>query len=121
MPDDATLTALLIRIDGVANAPMTAYQRDIRAQGLLAEAGVTVPDIVRAMRRRDLSWNARKAQECGVDVDTWLQAARIVNQSSRESLCDLLERIHQMEAAVSMLRAGYIAGRDVHGRLVWSH
>jgi len=44
-----------------------------------------------------------------------------VKQSPGETLGDLLERIHQMEAVVNMLRAGYIAGRDAHGRLVWSH
>lgn len=121
MADDATLTALLTRLDGIANAPLTAYQREIRAEGVLAEAGVTVSQIVGAMRRPTLPWNQRKAQECGVDIDTWLQAARVVNQSANESLCDLIERIHQMEVAANMLRAGYIAGRDVHGRLVWSH
>jgi len=121
MPDDAILTELLTRLDGIANAPLTALQREVRAQGLLAESGVTVSDIVRAMRRHNLHWNVRKARECGVAVDMWLEAARIVNQSPRESLLDLLDRIHQMEAAVHMLRAGYIAGRDAHGRLVWSH
>lgn len=121
MADDATLTEILTRLDGIANAPLTAYQREMRAQGLLAEAGVTVSDIVKALLSYRLTWNRRKADECGVPLDTWLQAARIVKQSPGESLCDLLDRIHQMEAAVTMLRAGYIAGRDAHGRLVWSH
>ena len=121
MSEDATLTELLTRLDAIANAPLTGLQREVRAQGLLAESGLTVSDVVRAMRRHNLPWNVRKALECGVEVDTWLEAARIVNQSPRESLTDLLDRIHQMEAAVHMLRAGYIAGRDAHGRLVWSH
>jgi antitoxin component of RelBE/YafQ-DinJ toxin-antitoxin module len=121
MLDDGLLSSVLSQLDGIANAPMTAHQREMRAQGLLAEAGVTVSDIVKAMLTYRLAWNQRKAQECGVPVDTWLQAARIVKQSPGESLGDLLQRIHQMEAVVNMLRAGYIPGRDAHGRLVWSH
>jgi hypothetical protein len=121
MGDDGLLTSVLTELDGIANAPLTAQQREMRAQGLLAEAGVTVSDVVKGMLTFRLEWNQRKAQELGVDVDTWLQAARIVKQSPGESLCDLLERIHQMESVVEMLRAGYIPGRDAHGRLVWSH
>jgi hypothetical protein len=120
MLNEPAMSELLSRLDGIANAPMTAHQREIRAQGLLAEAGVNVSDIVKAMLTYRLEWNRQKADESGVDVDTWLQAARIVKQSPGESLCDLLDRIHQMEVVVSMLRAGYIPGRDVHGRLVWS-
>jgi len=121
MLNDEAMSQVLSQLDGIANAPMTAYQREMRAQGILAEAGVTVEDIVKAMLTYRLAWNQRKAQECGVDVDTWLQAARIVKQSPGECLPDLLERIHQMEAVVTMLRAGYIPGQDAHGRLVWSH
>lgn len=120
MPNDDALTSLLAELDSVANAPMTAAQRETRAQQLLAESGVTVAQLVKAMLRYNLPWNRRKAEELGVSCDTWLEAARIVNQSPRESLRDLLERIHQMEAAVAMLRAGYISGRDALGRLVWS-
>lgn len=121
MLDDGLLSAVLSQLDGIANAPMTAHQREMRAQGLLAEAGISVSDVVRGMLTYRLAWNHRKARECGVPVDTWLQAARIVKQSPGESLGDLLDRIHQMEAVVNMLRAGYIAGRDAHGRLIWSH
>ena len=121
MLNDEAMSQVLSRLDGIANAPLTAYQREMRAQGILAEAGVTVADIVKAMLTYRLAWNQRKAQDCGVDVDTWLQAARIVKQSPGECLPDLLERIHQMEAVVTMLRAGYIPGQDAHGRLVWSH
>src|SRR3972149_590536 len=98
MADDLTLTYLLTQLDGIANSAMTAHQRDLRAQGLLAEAGTTVPDIVRGMLRHTLAWNQSKAEEYGVSVDTWLQAARIVKQSPGETLGDLLERIHQMKA-----------------------
>jgi len=121
MLNDEAMSQVLSRLDGIANAPLTAYQREMRAQGILAEAGVTVADIVKAMLTYRLAWNERKAQECGVDVDTWLQAARIVKQTPGECLGDLIERIHQMEAVVTMLRAGYIPGQDAHGRLVWSH
>ena len=121
MLNDSAMSDVLAQLDGIANAPLTGYQREIRAQGVLAEAGVTIPEVVKAMLTYRLSWNQRKAQECGVDVDTWLQAVRIAKQSQGECLGDLLERIHQMEAVVAMLRAGYIPGQDAHGRLVWSH
>ena len=121
MLSGSAMSDVLSQLDGIANAPMTAYQREMRAQGVLAEAGVTIQEIVKAMLTYRLSWNQRKAQEFAVDVDTWLQAVRIAKQSQGECLGDLLERIHQMEAIVHMLRAGYIPGRDAHGRLVWSH
>jgi hypothetical protein len=120
MLSQEALSEVLSQLDRIANAPLTAYQRELRAQGLLAESGVTVEQIVKAMRRHSLSWNQKKAAECGLPVDTWLEAAKIVNQSPGQSLCDLLDRIHQMEAVAAMLRAGYIPGRDAHGRLVWS-
>jgi len=120
MLSEEALSELLSQLDGVANAPLTAYQREMRAQGLLLEAGVSVAQVAKAMLRYSLPWNQKKAADCGLSVDTWLEAARIVNQSPGESLCDLLERIHQMEAVAAMLRAGYVAGRDAHGRLVWS-
>ena len=120
MLDDSALTDLLTRLDGIANAPMTAMQRETRAQQILAESGASVGQLVKAMRRYNLTWNRRKAEELDVTCDTWLQAARIVNQAPGESLGDMLERIHQMEAVVAMLRAGYICGRDAYGRLVWS-
>jgi len=120
MLSEEALSELLSQLDGVANAPLTSYQRELRAQGLLAESGVTVAQIVKAVQRYSLPWNQKKAAECGLPVDTWLEAARIVNQSPGHSLCDLLDRIHQMEAVAAMLRAGYVSGRDAHGRLVWS-
>jgi hypothetical protein len=120
MMNEEALSELLSHLDAVANSPLTAYHRELRAQGLLAEAGVSVAHIVKAMHKYSLPWNQKKAEECGLPVDTWLEAARIVNQSPGESLCDLLDRIHQMEAVAAMLRAGYVSGRDAHGRLVWS-
>src|SRR5574341_971560 len=115
MLNDPAMSEVLAQLDGIANAPMTAYQREMRAQGVLAEAGVTIPEIVKAMLTYRLSWNQQKAQECGVEVDTWLKAARIAKQSQGECLGDLLDRIHQMEAIVAMLRSGYIPGQDAHG------
>jgi len=124
MLDDGLLCSVLSQLDGIANAPTTARQREMRAQGLIAEAGVTVSDIVKAMLTYRLAWNQRKARECCVDVDTWLQAARIVKQSPGESLGDLLLRIHQMEAVVNISSAvaradtcGYTSRRSAAGRL----
>jgi len=120
MIDNETLSRLLEELDGIANAPMTASQREMRAGPLLAESGVSVEDLTRALARRNLPWNQRKAAETGVAIETWQRAVRIVLQSPGSTLRDLLERIHQAEAVAQMLRSGYCAGRDAYGRLVWS-
>jgi len=120
MTDNEVLSLLLAELDGIANAPMTASQREMRAGPLLAESGVSVDELMRALARRNLRWNQRKAEECGVPIETWQRAVRIVLQSPGNTLRDLLERIHQAESAAQSLRAGYRAGRDAHGRLVWT-
>ena len=120
MTDNETLSLLLNELDGIANAPMTAYQREMRAAPLLAEATVSVDDIIRALARRNLPWNVRKAEETGVSIETWQRAVRIVLQSPGRSLRDLLEHIHQAAVVAEMLRNGYSAGRDAYGNLVWT-
>jgi hypothetical protein len=120
MSDNDMLSLLLSELDGIANAPMTASQREMRAGPLLAEAGITVDVLTRALARRNLSWNIRKAEECGVSIETWQRAVRIVLQSPGRTLRDLLDYIHQATSVAQMLRAGYCAGRDAYGRLVWS-
>ncbi len=120
MTDNETLSLLLDELDGIANAPMTASQREMRAAPLLAEAVVTIDDITRALARRNLPWNIRKAEECGVPIETWQRAVRIVLQAPGRTLRDLLEYIHQATSVAQELRAGYCAGRDAYGRLVWT-
>jgi hypothetical protein len=120
MGDNETLSLLLTELDSIANAPMTASQREMRAAPLLAEAAVTVDDLTRALARRNLPWNLRKAEECEVPIETWQRAVRIAMQSPGNSLRDLLDRLHQATSIAAMLRSGYCAGRDAYGRLVWS-
>ena len=120
MADDQTVTLLLRDLDAIANAPMTASQREMRAAPLLAESAVSVDDLTRALHRRSLGWNREKAEYASLPPEIWMRALRVVARPNCCTLRDLLELIHQAEAAASMLKAGYIAGRDAHGRLVWS-
>jgi hypothetical protein len=120
MTDNETLSLLLDELDGIANAPMTASQRERRAGSLLAEAAVTVDDISRALARRNLPWNIRKAEQCDVPIETWQRAIRIALQAPGKSLRDLLDQLHEAAVIAGMLKSGYCAGRDAYGRLVWS-
>jgi hypothetical protein len=120
MTDNETLSDLLDELDGIANAPMTSSQREVRASPLLAEAAITVDELMRAMARRNLPWNVRKAESAGVSIETWQRAVRIVMQAPGCTLRDLLERMNQAQSVAQMLGAGYCAGRDAYGRLVWS-
>jgi len=120
MFDNEVVSLLLSELDGIANAPMTASQREARAGPMLAEAGISVDDLTRALARRNLPWNQQKAEQAGVSIETWQRAVRIVLQSPGSTLRDLLERIHQAESAAELLRAGYCSGRDAYGRLVWT-
>src|SRR3972149_5867258 len=69
MIDNEVASLLLSELDGIANAPMTASQREVRAGPLLAESGVTVDDLTRALARRHLRWNQRKAEERGGTIE----------------------------------------------------
>ncbi|HSP53975.1 MAG TPA: hypothetical protein VLS25_00170 [Dehalococcoidia bacterium] len=120
MAYDETVTELLDQLDAIANAPMTASQREMRASPLLAGAGVTVSEVVAAMSRPDLRWTVDKARECKVTVETWLSAVQAVGASPTDSLSELLDRIHRAEAAAEMMKAGYWAAADAAGRLTWN-
>jgi hypothetical protein len=120
MTDNLTLSKLLDELDAIANAPMTVSQREVRAASMFAEAAVTLEDVTRAVTRRSLPWNVRKAEEAGVSIELWLRAVRISFESPGNSLRDLLDHIHQAAAIAEMLSAGYQAGRDAYGNLVWS-
>ena len=120
MAYDETVTELLDQLDAIANAPMTASQREMRASPLLAGAGVTVSEVVAAMSRPDLRWTVDKARECKLTVETWLAAVQAVGSSPTDSLTELLDRIHRAEAAAEMMKAGYWAAADAAGRLTWN-
>jgi hypothetical protein len=120
MADDETLTALLKQLDSIANAPMTAAQREMRAAPLLAAAKVAVTEMVAALGRADLQWTLDKALDCGVSVETWLAAVQAVGASPTDSLVELLDRIHRTESAAEMMKAGYWAAVDAAGRLTWN-
>jgi hypothetical protein len=120
MANDEALTELLDQLDAIANAPMTAEQREMRASPLVVGAGVTVSEIVVAMSRPDLRWTVDKARECKVSVETWLAAVQAVGASPSDSLPELLDRIHRTESAAEMMKAGYWAALDAAGRLTWN-
>jgi len=118
--DDDRISELLLELDGIANAPMTAQQRLQRAAPLLKLSGVDLKEITAALSRATLPWNRSKAQAYGLSVDTWLQALRISDVFTCQSVADLLDRVHRAEAAAPMLRAGYRPLRDADGRLGWA-
>lgn len=120
MAEDNALSEVLSQLDAIANAPLTGSQRELRAKPLLEAAGLTVGDLGRAIVRPELGWNRRKAEEYGVSPQTWLHAVRAVNLPASETLNDLLYRVHQAEAAVRMLGAGYAPAEDESGHLRWS-
>jgi hypothetical protein len=115
---EEAFTALLMRLEGIAKAPMTGPERQLRAK-FLVEAGLSPSDVARATARGDLPWNEAKASEYEVDVETWLQAVYVVDLPASTSLSDLLDRLHRTEAAVTLLKAGYSSGRNQVGLLVW--
>lgn len=118
MADDDTLTLLLTELDGIANAPMTAPQRQSRAAPLLPAAGVSVAEVIEALSREDLPWNRRKAAEYGLSVHGWLAAVSAVSATTTDSLLELLDRLHKIESAAQMIKAGYRPVTE-HGKLIW--
>ena len=120
MAEDNALSELLSQLDGIANAPLTGSQREARAKPLLDAAGLTVAELGRSVGRLDLDWNRRKAEEYDVSPQTWLHAVKAVGLPVAETLGDLLYRLHQAEAAVRMLRAGYSPAESEPGQLNWS-
>lgn len=119
MLDDTEMSALLTQLSSIAHSPMTARQRETRAAPVLAAAGATIDEVCKAVKLPELSWNQTRARTYGVTIETWLEAARIACDPPPQDLDSLLDRLHQAEAAVSMLKGGYTVGRDASGRLKW--
>ena len=119
MPEDQTLNGVLTELDAIANTPMTPAQREVRAAPVVAAAGIVLDDLTAALARRDLGWCARKAEDYDVSMDTRMLATKIALRTPCLSLGDLLDRIHQSEAAVQMLKAGYSQNVDEYGKLTW--
>jgi len=120
MAEKERLTEIITLLDGVANAPLTDSQRLQRAEPVLKMSGLSLQEIISALDSADLTWNSQKASEYGVNIDTWLEAQRVVRLPQSQSLSELISRIHQAEAAVAMLKAGYRAEVDPSGRINWS-
>jgi len=120
MAEDTALSELLSQLDAIANAPLTGSQREARAKPLLESAGLTVADVGLALARAELGWNRAKAKEYSVSPQTWLHAIRAVNVAASRTVNDLLYGIHQAEAAVRMLSAGYAPSEDQSGHLRWT-
>jgi hypothetical protein len=119
MIDDEQLTKILIELSGIAQAPMTAEQREMRATPVLTAAGVSVGDIVEALRRSDLPWNAGRASSHGITQEQWQQAIEMYCNPTPSSVPALLDVLHRIEAAAPMLKAGYHPVRGAAG-LNWS-
>lgn len=119
MVEKERLTEIMTLLDSVANAPLTDSQRLQRAEPVLKLSGLSLEEIASTLDSPDLPWNQRKAGEYGVDVNTWLEALGIVRLPQSPSLLELLSRVHQAEAAVAMLKAGYRAQVEPSGRINW--
>jgi hypothetical protein len=118
--DDDTYTVALAELDGIANAAMTHSQREMRAQPVLAQNGLSSSDICSALAGESLSWNRRKAAAYGVSVEDWLRALDVAGLENCDSLGELLGIIHRAESAAAMLRAGYKPMRGSGGALSWT-
>ena len=119
MIDDIAVSALLTELSSIANAAMTADQREKRAAPVLAAAGVTVADVMAALSQPHLTWNIGKAGAYGIDIVRFLEGMHIIC-TDIQTVPQLLDCIHRIEAAAAMLKAGYTATRDTTGKLAWS-
>lgn len=119
MADDQAITNLLTELDSIANAPMTAAQRQARAAPLPEAAGVSIAEVVEGLAREGLPWNGKKAAECGITLAKWREAKQVVGIPAADSLDELLDRIHRAESAAQMLKAGYQPSADASGELAW--
>jgi hypothetical protein len=79
-----------------------------------------VAEIAQALDRSDLGWNLEKAAEYDVSPQTWTHAVKAVGTHLAETVGDLLYRLHQAEAAVRMLKAGYTPQEGGDKSLKWS-
>jgi hypothetical protein len=110
----------LVELFSVANSAMTRSQRSQRAAPVLTAAGLTVADVIAAIRRTDLPWNLERARVMGVGADAWQQALQVAELDAVQDVGQLLDMLHRAEAAAAMLRAGYRPRRDASGRLSWA-
>jgi hypothetical protein len=106
--DPDLLSPLLTQLDGIARAPMTAQERELRAKSVLGDT-LEVGDVAGAMAREDLPWNAAKASEHGVPTKLWLRAVETADIPASASVDQLLERMHRADAMAEMIKAGYEA------------
>jgi hypothetical protein len=106
--DTDVLSVLLTQLDSIAKAPMTASERELRADSLLGE-NLDARYVASAMTRQDLAWNVAKAEEHRVTTDVWLHAVAAADIPASTSVGDLLERMHKADAIADMMRAGYEA------------
>lgn len=121
MADEATISAVLTELDGIANAPMTPEQRLTRAQAVPAAHGLSVSKLVTALGQADLPWNAAKAAELKITPELWQESLATAEVSAVAGLSELLDALHRAESAAIMLRAGYKAAKDDGGNLRWTH
>ena len=120
MTSPEAVSQLLAQLDAIANAPMMPDERVSKASPLFAAAGLAAAAVATAASSAHLPWNQRKAAEYGLPVATWLKAVEAVQLTASAGPGELLDRIHQAEAAAAMLKAGYTPGRDDSGRLTWA-
>lgn len=102
------LSPLLTQLDGIAKAPMTAQERELRAKSVLGES-VDARYLASAMVRNDLDWNAAKASEHSVPAEVWLQALAAADIPASTSIGQLLERMHRADSIADIMRAGHRA------------
>jgi hypothetical protein len=120
LADDDIYSRTLAELDSIANAAMTAYEREMRAGPVLTQAGLSAADVCSALAGANLGWNERKASAFGVSPDQWLMALGVAGIGECDSLGKLLGVIHRAESAAAMLRAGYKPDRDGAGHLTWA-
>ena len=116
--DTAGFSAMLVQLDRIARAPMTATERELRAKSVLGTSA-EVSALAAATADVDLPWNVDKASEHGIAPHIWLRAAEVVGLPGSTSLGELLDRMHRADASAKMLKAGYVAGIDPLGARTW--
>jgi hypothetical protein len=116
--DTEALSALLVQLDRIAKAPMTGQERELRAKSLLG-AYVELGKLADATASEELGWSTTKASEHGVPAALWLRSVRLAGLPASTSVVELLDRMHQADAIVEMLKAGYAAGVDPLP-IIWS-
>lgn len=115
-----TISAALTELLSVANAPLTAAQRESRAQAVLTAFGVTVADITATCHRTDLPFNVNRARAFGISDEDWQTAMHVSVDHEPETLDELLEALRRAEAAAGMLRSGYRPVKDASGKVNWT-